>query len=144
MKRIHMLKEEVLIYEETTYQTIRDVYQSVYSDFNALLMESPGRSNESCARELAERFNYKSGNILRIYQIMSTDTNGTYFSKKKRLTKTETFNRDKALFIDFLRWPGRKPDFYAYGAEKYNLKPYYVYVILKYCLYADPKRYDLV
>ena len=61
--------------------------------------------------------------------------------EKRKLTKTETFNRDKALFIEYLKWPGERKDFCRYAEKKYGLSYSYVYAILKYCLYANPKRY---
>lgn len=145
VKRIEKLKKEVLIYEEVTFQTKQEVYQAVYADFVSLLKVDPSRSKDSCARELGAKYNFSPMNIHKIYQIMSTDTSGEHFpNKRNRLTKDETFNRDKAIFIDFLRWSGKKTDFYEYAAKKYGLARRSVYTILKYCLYADPKRYDML
>ena len=74
---------------------------------------------------------------------METAIPEQYFSGKKRLTKTETFNRDKALFIEYLKWPGERKDFCCYAAKKYGITPSYVTTILRYCLYANPKRYNM-
>ena len=96
------------------------------------------------AEVLAAKYGYTVSNIQRIIILMERDTDNMYFEKKRKLSKTETYNRDKALFVDFLRWTGDKLDFYEYGARKYNLTPHYVYEILRYCFYADPERYNIV
>ena len=106
--------------------------------------KDPEQSNAACAKQIAKQYGYDYGNILRIVQIMATDTDGIYFDSKRRLSPADTQKRDKALFIDFLRWNGDKKEFISYAAEKYGLKKYSVYVIIKYCLYADPKRFDMV
>lgn len=143
MKRIYRLKEEIFIYEDISYQTLGEVYQAIYSDYIQMTSNEHYVPYEERILKLSMTYGFTTRNINRIIQIMSTDTDKEQFSGKYRLTKTETYNRDKAIFIDFLRWPGKKTDFYGHAAEKYGLSPYYVYLILKYCLYADPKRYDM-
>ena len=99
---------------------------------------------EKRASRLGEKYGCTAANITRIIQIMSSDTEKERITRKHRLTSAETYNRDKALFIDFLRWTGTRAEFYEHAAKKYDLAPYYVYIILKYCLYADPKRYEMI
>ena len=144
MKRIIRLKEEIFIYEDVSYQSMGEVYQSVYSDYMDMKSGTGYISHEELARQLGKKYGFSLQNIIRIVQIMETNTDASHFSKKHKLTKTETYNRDKAIFIDFLRWPGKRTDFYNHAAEKYGLAPYYVYIILKYCFFADPKRYEMV
>lgn len=144
MKRIIRLKEEIFIYEDVSYQSMGEVYQSVYSDYMDMKNSMRYISHEEIARQLGKKYGFSLQNIIRIVQIMETNTDASHFSKKHKLTKTETYNRDKAIFIDFLRWPGKRTDFYNHAAEKYGLAPYYVYIILKYCFFADPKRYEMV
>lgn len=121
-----------------------EVYQSVYSDFLKMKSGEQYVPYEDRIQILAEKYGFAAPNIVRIIQIMTVDTDGLQFKGKHRLTKTETYNRDKAIFIDFLRWPGKRTAFYDHAAEKYGLARYYVYIIIKYCLFADPKRYELI
>lgn len=144
MKRIIRLKEEVFIYENVSYQSMGEVYQSVYSDYMGMKSGTGYIPYEERIQKLGEKYGFTPQNIIRIVQIMATNTDANCFSGKHRLTKTETYNRDKAIFIDFLRWPGKRTDFYDHAAEKYGLAPYYVYIILKYCLFADPERYESI
>lgn len=144
MKRIILLKEEIFIYEDVSYQSMGEVYQSVYSDYMDMKSGTGYVPYEKRIQQLGEKYRFSPQNIIRIVQIMETNTDADRFSGKHRLTTTETYNRDKAIFIDFLRWPGKRTDFYVHAAEKYGLAPYYVYIILKYCLFADPQRYELI
>lgn len=144
MKRIQRLKEEIFIYEDVTYQTMGDVYRSVYSDYIQMDSDEHYVPYEKRASRLGEKYGCTAANITRIIQIMSSDTEKERITGKHRLTSAETYNRDKALFIDFLRWTGTRAEFYEHAAKKYDLAPYYVYIILKYCLYADPKRYEMI
>lgn len=122
MKRIVRLKEEIFIYENISYQKLNEVYQSVYNDFLILKNKDPERSNAACAKQIAKQYGYEYGNILRIVQIMGADTDGLYFDRKRRLSPADIHKRDKALFIDFLRWNGDKKEFITYATAKYGLK----------------------
>lgn len=144
MKRILKLRDEIFIYGDTNYRSLRGVYQAIYTDYLELKSQNPGLSFMACTQQLSTQHNFTPHNIGRIINIMTDDTAVDYLSKKRRLTKTETYNRDKAIFIDFLRWTGERKEFCYYAAQKYNLSYKYVYEILKYCLYADPDRYNMV
>ena len=143
IKRILKLKEEILVFESASFQSISEVYQTIYSEYQTMKKDSPGTSNSACSKALAEKHGFKPGNIDRIIKIMETEIPEKYFSGKKKLTKTETFNRDKALFIEYLKWPGERQDFCRYAAKKYDITPSYATTILRYCLYANPKRYNM-
>lgn len=144
MKRIIRLKEEILIHEDVSYQSMGEVYQSIYSDNLQMKSKEHYIPYEERMHILSEKYGISDKTIAQIIQIMATNTDENWFKGKHKLTKTETYNRDKAIFIDFLRWTGKRTDFYAYAAKKYDLAPYYVYIILKYCLFADPRRYKIV
>lgn len=144
MKRIIRLKEEIFIYEDISYRSMESIYRSVYADYHRLRTDHPEILYDDRIALLAEMYGFTRYNIGRILQIMNSDSSEAYFSQKRRLTKTETYNRDKALFIDYLRWPGERIDFCHHAAKKYNLSYQYVEVILKYCLYAAPERYNMI
>lgn len=94
--------------------------------------------------KLAQKYGFKPSNIYRILHIMTTETQAEYFKTKRRLTPTELHNRNKAIFIDFLRWSGERADFCRLAAKKYGLSFGHIETILKYCLYADSKRFNMV
>ena len=144
VKRYIRLKKEMFIYEETSYQSQEDVYRNIYSDYLKLKSANPEATLSDCVQQLAAQYGFKQGNIKRIIHIMTTELPEEYFKVKRKLTTTETYNRDKALFIDFLRWNGERGDFCRYAGKKYGLSFGHVEMILKYCLYADPKRFDMV
>ncbi len=144
IKRYIRLKEEIFIYEDITYQDIGSVYRAVYADYLQSRQNNPEYGAMERADKIAEKYGFCRNNIIRIVSIMSKENSAEYFNKKRKLTKTETFNRDKAIFIDYLRWPGRRYDFCHFAANKYNLSYYSVNTILKYCLYADPDRTEMV
>lgn len=144
MKRFVRLKEEIFVYEDITYRSLEDVYRMIYTDYCALQAANPNLSMNALATALGEKYNFTAQNIYRIIQILTQDIRNDYFVKKRKLSIKETYNRDKALFIDYLRWPGERVDFCYHAAKKYNLSFYYVEEILKYCLYADPERYNMI
>ena len=144
VKRYIRLKKEMYIYEDTSYQSQEDVYRNIYSDYLKLRSSNSEITLSECVQQLAAQYGFKEGNIKRIIRIMTTEVPEEYFKDKRKLTTTETYNRDKALFIDFLRWNGERGDFCRYAGEKYGLSFGHVEMILKYCLYADPKRFDMV
>lgn len=138
------LKKEIGIHEDIDYKSLETVYRNVFSDYNAAQDAKPGMHKEEYYQMLAEKYGFKSGNITRIIHVMTTEIPDEYFNKKRKLSTIETYNRDKALFIDFLRWPGERGNFYRYASKKYGLSFGSIRTILRYCLYADPKRFDIV
>lgn len=143
IKRILKLKEEILVSEIVSFCSIEEVYRTIHNEYQIMKKEHPEISTLACTNVLAEKYGFAPSNIDRIIKIMDTDLTGEYFSGKKRLTKTETFNRDKALFIEYLKWPGERQDFCQYAAKKYGITSFYATTILRYCLYANPKRYNM-
>ncbi len=144
IKRFLRLKAEMYIYEDVRYKSLEDLYREVYANYLEIKKNRPEKSINECSKILAEQYGFKPSNIWRILGIMTSDIQGDYFRCKRRLSDTETFNRDKALFIDFLRWQGERSDFCRHASQKYGLSFGHVETILKYCLYADPKRFNMV
>ena len=144
IKRYLRLKQEIFIYEDVEYKSLEEVYREIYSEYVALKNENPRIPQSACATILAEKHGFTPMNIIRIIRIMTTEIPEEYFSKKRRLSTAEAFKRDKALFIDYLRYPGKRSDFCRYASQKYGVSYNHVNTTLKYCLYADPKRFDMV
>ena len=144
IKQFIRLKDEIFINEEISYESTEKVYKSIYSDYLALMETNPMIRKEECYNKLAQKYGFKPSNIYRILHIMTTETQVEYFKTKRRLTPTELHNRNKAIFIDFLRWSGERSDFCRHASKKYGLSFCHIETILKYCLYADPKRFNMV
>ena len=143
-KRIERLRDEFFIYEDISYKSLAEVYQEIYFEYQTMREEDPERTQTSCVQYLADKNGFKEGNILRIINIMSSDGVDNYFDGKKKLTSEEAFNRDKAMFIDFLKWNGDRNSFCKWAAKKYALRKDYVSTILKYCLRAKIDRIENV
>ena len=75
---------------------------------------------------------------------MRTHGNKYFIDKKKKLSINETINRDKAVFIDLLRWTGNINNFYLWASEKYGISEGYIKQIITFCYLADPKRREWV
>ena len=144
MKRVLRLQEEIFIYEDVAYQSQEEVYRSVYADFLALRSAQPNLALNAYAVILAPKYDFSTSNIARIIDIMSIEDLTDYFKKRRRLTSEETYKRDKAIFIDYLRWSGLTKDFTFHAAEKYGLSRSYIFQIINLCRFANPKRYELV
>lgn len=144
VKRIERLKSEIFIYEDVPFRSLKEVYQDVYADYLHLKEQMPEKSQTGLYQHLADKYSFTPQNILRIVQIMGEDTAMDYLSKKRKLSTTETYNRDRAIFIEYLRWPGDRISFKKYAAQKFNISYDMVTIILRFCFYADPKRFDMV
>ena len=143
-KRIERLRDEFFIHENITYKSLEEVYHDVYSEFQTMRKEDPQITQSACAKHLAEKYGFKEGNVWRIIGIMSSDNKDNYFVGKKKLTPSETYNRDKAIFIDFLKWNGDRNSFCQWATKKYDLRKDYVSTIIKYCLWARIDRIENV
>lgn len=144
IKRYLRMKKEIYVFENIDYRTQEEIYQNIYLDYQNMTSADPQITLGECAQQLAEKYGFKHGNIQRVIHLMTSQLPEDYFKTKRKLTTTETYNRDKALFIDFLRWKGERGDFCRFAGEKYEMSFGHVETILKYCLYADPKRFDMV
>lgn len=144
IKRILRLKQELRISENISYHTQEEVYKTIFTEYQKLRMENPSYTKTSCMEILAEKYSFSFYNIYRIIRIMTTEDPTDYFKSKRKLTQEETYNRDRAMFIEFLKWPGERKDFCHYAAKKYGITYSYATTILRYCLYAVPERYYML
>ena len=138
------LQEAFSVYEEYKYKSLEEVYREIYADYLELKENFPDISNSANYKKLGEKYNFTEQNILRIINIMSNDTDNTYFTKKRKLTHKERFERDKAIFVDFINWEGTRWDFCHWAAKKYNLSYHHIQHILNDVLTADVSRYDII
>lgn len=144
MRRIQKLTDEIFVFEDVSYRSSKEVYQAVYADWLKLQDEDPKPAKAAILSTLAAKHNFSATHIGKIIEIMTDDFAEEYFQKKRKLTTVETYNRDKALFIDYLRWCGTRKEFCDFAGQKYNLSACTVYEIIQYCLCADFKRVEMV
>lgn len=137
-------KKEIFIYENVTYRTREEVYRAIYQDYQKLKAEDPDMPNYVANNVLSKSHGYSPISIDKILKIMTMEDPMAYIHKKKHLTSSEAYKRDKAIFIDYLKWTGTRREFCKMAAEKYDLSVNYVEQILFYVLEADEKRYDMV
>lgn len=141
-KRIIALRESVFANNKFVFNDLKTVYQNIYAQYVEL--KNKDISKIKCCETLSKKYKYTVANIIRIIDIMESDTE-QYFSRKNiRLSPKETANRDKAIFVDYLNWKGNKENFLVWAQEKYHIGQNEINQILYFCLEADPRRYDMV
>lgn len=141
-QRILALREAIYIHEDISFNDLQHVYQNVLCDFTELKKQKVDYA--SSVQIVAKKYNYTIGNIERILRIMNTRGEKYFTSQKRKLSINETINRDKAVFIDLLRWTGDINNFYVWASEKYNLSEGYIRQIITFCYLADPKRREII
>lgn len=142
VQRILALREAIYIHEDISFNDLRYVYQSVFNDYNDLRKQNT--TNAEALRILAKKYNYGTFNINRIITIMRTHGENYFVGKKIKMSMQETIKRDKAVFIDLLRWTGEIDNFYIWASEKYGLTIDYIKQIITFCYLADPKRREMI
>ena len=140
-KRINALREPFYIHETFTYKTLPEVYAAVNDRF--LELSARGMIEKECIGIIAKEFGYKEASVKKIIDTMRTEIPESLTARIKRLSKDETLQRDRAVFVDYLRWQGTRKAFCLWAHEKYGMVPSYVNQILTYCCYADYNRYEI-
>lgn len=140
-ERIIALKKEFFMYGDFPYRTLQELYQSIYDRY--LVLRKTFNVGQSIQR-LTVEFNYKYVQIRRVITIMeSGNKNEVMYAKKKKIPIGETLARDRAVFVDFLRWRGSKYNFCEWAKEKYKLSLFYIYQILRFNFIADPTKFEI-
>ena len=130
MRRVIALREDIFVYEDISFNSLKDVYNSVNNDYTDMRSQDDALISD-CIKALASKYKFSEHNITRIIQIMQNNGEQYFASNKRRLSKTETLNRDKAVFIDLLRWNGTFENFVTWAGEKYGLSQSYITIIIK-------------
>ena len=141
-RRIIHLQENIFINNEFQYADLREIYQKIYAEYKE--KRNSNIAITACYQELGQKYNYTVRNIMRIIKIMSKDGTEYFNIKKRRLSPNETIKRDKAIFVDYMKWSGSKKDFCSWAADKYNTSSKNVSDSLRLCFIADERRYDMV
>ena len=141
-RRIVDLRDSFYITDTFNYVDLKQVYQTIYNEFVQLTAQNI--SKHLCYDILAKKYNYGNGNIDRIINIMKKDTTKYFNRKKIRLTHEESINRDKAIFVDYLRWKGSRGNFCIWASEKYGISKEHISQSIFHCLSADIRRYDMI
>ncbi len=139
MKMIESLKSEFYISDEYNFLSLKDKYNSIYERYQFLKKCNPELTKGEIIDILSEEYSYSAISINKIIKIMTTP-NDDFWSKQHRLSPSETLNRNRALFIDLLKWEGTYAEFYAWASKKYNKSVDTLKKIIHLCLIADPKR----
>lgn len=144
VNRMEHLKEDIFIHENVSYPMQAEIYRSVYADYLRLREQEPALSKTACQERLAAQYHYSNQNISRILILMEGENAADSGERTHRVARNEAYKRDKAMFVDFMRWMGTRQDFCAYAAEKYGVSKATVGMTLRNCLFAAPERYEQV
>lgn len=142
-KRIADLRESFCAGDEYAYMDLQDVYEKVVSRYGEIRLANANLSNWAIFQQLAKEFGYTAIMISKILSLYKKgrlvgDTKG-----KTRMPVSQTRNRDRSVFIDYLNWTGTKKEFLAAAAEKYEISSSEIQYILKLNYIADPRRYGM-
>ncbi|MBQ7969068.1 MAG: IS1595 family transposase [Clostridia bacterium] len=143
MKTIEKLKAEFYIFEDFDYINLKEKYKKVFERYQSIRICNPEMQKGQIIDILSDEYNYSAIAIKKIIKTMS-EPNEEFWRKKHRLSPSETLNRNKALFVDLLKWEGSLKEFCDWAAKKYSISKGYVTNIIGYCLIANPKRRDQV
>lgn len=141
-KRIVALRDGIFVNNTFTFNNLKTIYQEIYMQYIELRKKKILKTK--CYEILSKKYEYTTINIMRIVNIMESDTEQYFTRNKIRLSPKETANRDKAIFVDYLNWKGNKENFLVWAQEKYHISQNEINQILYFCLEADPRRYDMV
>lgn len=142
VQRVLALREAIYIHEDISFKDLQNVYTAVLEEYKVLIKEK--FTQIEVLEILSKKYNYSTYNIIRILKIMNTQGTKYFTNKKRKLSINETINRDKAIFIDLLRWTGEVNNFYTWASEKYGLSKRYIRHIILLCYLADPKRREMI
>lgn len=143
MKMIESLKSEFYISDEYDFLSLKDKYNNIFERYQFLKKCNPGLTNGEIIDVLSEEYTYAPISIKKIIRTMTTPNND-FWSEQHRLSPSETLNRNRALFIDLLKWDGTYDEFYVWASKKYNISEGTIKQIIYFCLIADPKRRNQV
>ena len=119
-KRIVALQDSFFINDTFEYSDLKELYQSIYDEYNKMLKD--GILKTKAKSMLAEKHRFGEANIQRILKIMNSDTERYFNRNAIKMSTAETMNRDKAVFVDYLKWRGSKENFRTWATEKCNRK----------------------
>ncbi len=135
-KRISVLKEDFKIYDEFKYKNTKELYLEIYNRFLDLSADK-SVAKYKIYQIIADETGYKPVGVQTIIDKMIKS--GEYNSK--RTPAVEVTNRDKALFVDYLKWNKSQKEFCEFASKKYNLSAATVKQILRFSFKAVPERY---
>lgn len=142
-KRIRNLREVFYINEQYNHFTLQEVFVAVYQRYNELKSTQPGLPRVRYYSILADEYKYKNSMIQAIVTGMENNSIDWEGKSKIKIPMAQTLNRDRAVFVDCLKWTGTKAGFLKYAAEKYHISSRTVVEILMLNCMADPNRYEI-
>jgi len=142
-KRVRDLQETFSIGEKYEYITLKEIYEDIYSCYLKLTEKFPNKPNEYYYNLLAKEFNYTAKMITSVVTQMKKGTIDWNLKPKTSMPKTQTLNRDRSVFIDYLKWNGTRSEFKVFAGEKYGLSPNVIGHIIYLNFMADINRYEI-
>ncbi len=142
-KRIKNLREVFYISEQYEFLTLQEVFEAVYKRYKELNALYPRLPRDRYYSILTEEYNYRKSMIQTIVVGMESKSIDWGGKLKIKIPMAQTLNRDRAVFVDCLKWTGTKADFLKFAAQKYGISTRTVNEILLLNCMADPKRYEI-
>lgn len=142
-KRVSELREPFCAEGFYEYMNSNEIFAQIFARYSTLRQADPGREGREIYKELSEEFGYKAGMI---YKIVSTFLSGETIratGRKMRIPITQTLNRDRSVFIDYLNWTGTHSEFLESASLKYKVSIAEIQKILHLNYIADPRRYEM-
>lgn len=142
-KRVADLRASFYAGEEYEYMDSRRVFEKIFYRYNEIIQQNPQLQKRAVYQQLAEEFEYTHAMIYNIVSAMKHGNIDWDKKSKNRIPTTQTLNRDRSVFIDYLNWIGTKQDFLQAAAKKYYISVSEVQHIIRINYIADPHRYEI-
>ena len=142
-QRIINLSEFFKLNEDYNYLTLREVYERIYDRYLELFYDHPYLTKEECYHIIANEVGYSKRMVLEIVTKMRSGPTDWESKKKSSSSHLQTLNRDRAVFIDCIKWEGGKEEFLSFAISKYKLSRREILWIIKLNCMADPDRYEM-
>ena len=142
-KRVKDLQETFSIGEKYEYMTLKEIYEEIFSRYLKLTEKFPNKPNVYYYDLLAKEFNYTIQMIISVVNQMEKGTIDWGLKTKTSMPKTQTLNRDRSVFIDYLKWSGTRSEFKLVAGEKYGLSRDVIGHIIYLNFMADINRYEM-
>lgn len=143
VKRVLQLKKIFYVTDEYKHKTLQEIFEIVYKRHQELQAEQPNISKADHWELLANEFGYAVGTVQQIVSKMRNDECNWEEKKMIKIPRSQVLNRDIAVFIDFMKWTGKRKDFFEYVKKEYGIEADTTRKILQMNYMADPERYEI-
>ena len=140
--RLEHLREDFRICDDISYISPEKVYKDMYSQYKSLREENPEITRAKCCQIISENTGYTQKTVNKLIRGVSNNPYESDSTRKRRCTKENLYNRDKSVFIDFIKWEGDRKSFCVWAQKKYNLSEGYIRQILRYSFCSKLDRIE--